>query len=99
MALCTEGLAFLFELPENERGFLDGVHDRGEVNANLLGVEREVGARIAAMPMLAWKCKHVRRRRGLEPWEKAGESGGGHPPNHQRHHGVVPAFVDLARAT
>ena len=65
--LCREGLAFLFELSENERSFLDGVLDRGEVNANLLGVEREVGARIAAMPMLAWKCKHVRRRRGLEP--------------------------------
>ena len=67
VALCREGLAFLFELSENERSFLDGVLDRGEVNANLLGVEREVGARIAAMPMLAWKCKHVRRRRGLEP--------------------------------
>ena len=51
--LCREGLAFLFELSENERSFLDGVLDRGEVNANLLGVEREVGARIAAMPMLA----------------------------------------------
>ena len=65
--LCREGLAFLFELSANERSFLDGVLDRGEVNANLLGVEREVGARIAAMPMLAWKCKHVRSRRGLEP--------------------------------
>ena len=65
--LCREGLAFLFELSENERSFLDGVLDRGEVNAEQLGGEREVGARIAAMPMLAWKCKHVRRRRGLEP--------------------------------
>ena len=43
--LCKEGLAFLFELSENERSFLDGVLDRGEVNANLLGVERKVGAR------------------------------------------------------
>ena len=67
VALCREGLAFLFELSENERSFLDGVLDRGEMNADLLGVEREVGARIAAMPMLAWKCKHVRSRRGLEP--------------------------------
>ena len=41
VALCREGLAFLFELPENERSFLDGALDRGEVNANLLGVERE----------------------------------------------------------
>ena len=67
MELCRKGLAFLFELSENERSFLDGVLDRGEVNANLLGVEREVAARIAAMPMLAWKREHVRRRRGLEP--------------------------------
>ena len=65
--LCGDGLAFLFELSENERSFLDGVLDRGEVNTNLLGVEGEVGARFAAMPMLAWKCKHVRRRRGLDP--------------------------------
>ena len=65
--LRRDGLAFLFELSENERSFLDGALDRGEVNTNLLGVEGEVGARIATMPMLAWKCKHVRRRRGLEP--------------------------------
>ena len=38
-------LAFLFELSENERSFLDGVLDRGEVNANLLGVKREVPSR------------------------------------------------------
>ena len=55
-------LAFLFELSENERSFLDRVLDRGGVNANLLGIEREVGARIAAMPMLAWKGRYVRRR-------------------------------------
>ena len=63
--LCKEGLAFLFELSENERSFLDGVLDRGEVNADLLDVEPAVGARIAAIPMLAWKCRHVRRRQGL----------------------------------
>ena len=50
--LCREGLAFLFELSENERSFLDGVLDRGEVNANLLGVEREVG--VAPLP-----CAHT----------------------------------------
>ncbi len=67
VALCQERLAFLFELSENERSFLDGVLDRGEVNADLLGVEPEIRAHIAAMPMLAWKCRHVRRRQGLEP--------------------------------
>ena len=67
MELCREGLAFLFELSVNERSFLDGVLDRGEVNADLLDVEREVGACIATMPMIAWKCKRVRRRRSLDP--------------------------------
>ena len=46
--LCREGLAFRLELSENERSFLDGVLDRGEVNANLLGVEREAG--VAPLP-------------------------------------------------
>ena len=54
VALCKEGLAFLFELSEeNEWSFLDGGLDHSEVNANLLSVEREVGTRTAAMPMLA----------------------------------------------
>ena len=67
IAMCQEELAFLFELSDDERSFLDGVLDRGEVDPSLLGVEPEVGARIAAMPMLAWKCRHVRRRQCLEP--------------------------------
>ena len=66
VALCRERLAFLFDLSANERSFLDGVLDRGEVNADLLSVEPEVRARIAAMPMLAWKSMHVRKRHGLD---------------------------------
>ena len=59
VALCRERLAFLFDLSEDERRFLDGLLDRGEVNADLLGVEPEVRARIGAMPMLAWKARHA----------------------------------------
>jgi hypothetical protein len=33
------------------------------VEATLLDVEPDVRERIAAMPMLAWKCQHVRDRR------------------------------------
>ena len=66
VALCRERLAFLFELSENEQSFLDGILDRGEVDTNLLSVEPEIRARIAAMPMLAWKTRHVRSRHGLE---------------------------------
>lgn len=64
--LCRERLAPLYECSDDERAFLDGVLDRGEINAGLLDIEPEVQARIAAMPMLAWKCRHVRMRRGLD---------------------------------
>jgi predicted nucleotidyltransferase component of viral defense system len=60
VALCRERFAFLFDLTVNERGFLDGVLDRGEIDADLLDVEPEICARISGMPMLAWKCLRVR---------------------------------------
>lgn len=65
VALCRERLAPLYERSDDERAFLDGVLERGEVDADLLDIEPEVRARIAAMPMLAWKCRHVRQRQGL----------------------------------
>ncbi len=63
VALCRERFAFLFDLSANEREFLDGVLDRGEIDTDLLDVAPEIRARIAAMPMLAWKCLHVRKHR------------------------------------
>jgi predicted nucleotidyltransferase component of viral defense system len=66
LTLCRERFAFLFDLTANEQEFLDGVLDRGEVNADLLDVAPAIGARIGAMPMLAWKCLHVRKNRGLD---------------------------------
>ena len=66
LSLCRDGLAPLYERSDDERAFLDGVLERGEVDAGLLDIESEVRARIAAMPMLAWKCRHVRKRRGLD---------------------------------
>lgn len=63
--LCREQLAPLYECSDAERAFLDGVLERGEVDAGLLDIEPEIQERIAAMPMLAWKCRHVRRHRGL----------------------------------
>lgn len=65
VALCRERYAFLTELTAAEREFLDGVIDRGEVNAKLLDAPPELRARIAAMPMLAWKCRNVREHKGL----------------------------------
>jgi len=66
VALCRDRFAFLFDLTANEREFLDGVLDRGEVNADLLDVTPEIRARIGAMPMLAWKCLHVRKNRRMD---------------------------------
>lgn len=64
LSLCRKRLAPLYECSDDEQAFLDGVLERGEVDAGLLDIEPEVQARIAAMPMLAWKCRHVRQRRG-----------------------------------
>ena len=58
--LCRERLTPVFAWSAQEQAFLDGVLDRGEVNAELLDVDGPIRARIAAMPMLAWKCQHVR---------------------------------------
>lgn len=66
VALCRERFAFLFDLTANERAFLDGVLDHGEINAGLLEIAPEIRTRIEAMPMLAWKTRHVREHRGLE---------------------------------
>lgn len=66
IALCRERLAFLFDLTKDEQAFLDGVLDHGEINADLLNAEPGVRARVAAMPMLAWKCLHVRNHRRSE---------------------------------
>ena len=66
VALCRERLAFLFDLTANERAFVDGVLDRGEIEATLLNVAPEIRIRVEAMPMLAWKTRHVRKHRGLD---------------------------------
>jgi len=66
VALCRDRFAFLFDLTASEQEFLDGILDRGEINADLLEAASEIRARVAAMPMLAWKSQHVRKHRGLD---------------------------------
>ena len=63
VALCQARLAFLFDLTEGEAAFLDGVIDRGEIDPSGLAAPADVQARIAAMPMLAWKAHNVRAHR------------------------------------
>ncbi|WP_426032794.1 nucleotidyl transferase AbiEii/AbiGii toxin family protein [Caulobacter sp. DWP3-1-3b2] len=64
VAECRARLAPLFELNAAETAFLDGILDRGEIDPGGLDVAPEVQVRIAAMPMLAWKCQNVRAHRG-----------------------------------
>ena len=63
VALCRERLATLFDLTAGEAAFLDGVLDLGEIDTTGLNVSPDVQARIAAMPMLAWKAQNVRTHR------------------------------------
>lgn len=64
VTLCRERFDSLFALSASGRAFLDALLDRGEINTSLLEeVDSETQARIAAMPMLAWKAHHVRNHR------------------------------------
>ena len=65
IAICHEQLAFLLDLTQAEQEFLDGILERGEIIAGLLDVLQEICAKIATMPMLAWKCQHIRQHKGL----------------------------------
>ena len=64
VALCREGLAPLFERTAGEIAFLDRLLDHGEIDTSGLDAPEAVKARIARMPMLAWKAQHVRAHRG-----------------------------------
>lgn len=63
-ALCRAKLAPVLALTAGERTFLDGVIERGAIDASGLDVEPEIQARIALMPMLQWKTESVRKARG-----------------------------------
>ncbi len=63
VAACRERLAPLFELTPGEAAFLDGVLERGEVDASSLCVDADTRDRIASMPMLQWKAQNVRAHR------------------------------------
>ena len=69
VALCRNRFSFLFDLTANERAFLDDVLDCGEIDADLLDIPPEIRIRIEAMPMLAWKTRHVQEHRGQEAWK------------------------------
>jgi predicted nucleotidyltransferase component of viral defense system len=59
-AECREKLAPLFHFTVGERAFLDGVLDRGEIDASLLGVPGPVRVAIEASSALRWKAQNVK---------------------------------------
>lgn len=60
--ICRTRLAPILELKADERRFLDGVIDRGEIDAGLIDADADLQARIGRMPMLNWKAENVRKR-------------------------------------
>jgi predicted nucleotidyltransferase component of viral defense system len=60
VAICRAGLAPLFERTVGETVFLDRLLDAGEVDPSGLAASDAVKARVAVMPMLAWKAQNVR---------------------------------------
>jgi hypothetical protein len=59
-AECRERLAPLFQFTVGERAFLDGVLDRGEIDASPMGVPESVRAAIEVCPALQWKAQNVK---------------------------------------
>lgn len=72
---CRQGLAHLLAWTEDERAFIDGVRERGEIDARLLDAPSGLRARIAAMPQLHWRCGRVREAKAA-PLPFAGKASG-----------------------
>lgn len=64
VADCQRLLGVVLPLRENERAFLDGINDRGEILPSLLADDERLRAIIAAHPALAWKAVNVRKHHG-----------------------------------
>jgi predicted nucleotidyltransferase component of viral defense system len=60
VARCREGLAPLFTRTAGETAFLDRLLNHGQIDPSGLEVADDVKARIATMPMLAWKAQNIR---------------------------------------
>ena len=67
---CRKALRLVLPLAEAEREFLDRLLDHGEIVPALLTNDPELGMRIAAQPMLAWKSLNVRRRKGHQETDR-----------------------------
>lgn len=57
--LCKERLAPILDFTAGERAFLDGVIEKGEIDASGLDADDDLRARIERMPMLKWRAGNV----------------------------------------
>ncbi|MBI1359278.1 MAG: nucleotidyl transferase AbiEii/AbiGii toxin family protein [Alphaproteobacteria bacterium] len=64
LAHVKERMTPLLAFSDEERLFLDEVNAKGHIRTELLDVGSGLQKRIAEMPMLQWKCAHVREHKG-----------------------------------
>lgn len=62
---CRDRLSLVLPFEQDERDFLEGVLERGEIIPELLTGDEDLAARIRQHPQLLWKVKHVREHKGL----------------------------------
>ena len=62
---CRDRLSLVLPFEQDERDFLEGVLEHGEIIPELLTGDEDLAARIRRHPQLLWKVKHVREHKGL----------------------------------
>ncbi len=60
---CRNSLDIVLPFSNREREFLEGLSERGEVNASLLTTDKELASRIVRHPLLNWKALNVRQHK------------------------------------
>ncbi len=60
VAQCRERLAMVLPLEPHEMQFLDALHERGEIQPELLTTDADLQGRIAQHPALLWKAQNAR---------------------------------------
>jgi len=62
---CREGLSAVLPFTDAERGFLDLLLDKGEIDSTILTADTALQQRIQSQPLLEWKALNVRRHKRL----------------------------------
>lgn len=65
IAECRGHVSKLLPFKENERIFLDFIHERGEIRSDFLTEDPTLKGRIERQPHLNWKTQNIRKYKGL----------------------------------